>query len=142
MKRFKNILAVYADGPGGDDVLVQAVGLARDNGARLTILNPREHPRPFGTVEEVRRRLPKLVPWVSSEGVSDVVTDVVVGTPYVEIIRKVAQDDHDLVIVSAEDGRVLKDVFLGNTATNLLLKCPGAVWVQKPGQRQVANGPG
>ena len=134
MDRFRNILAVYGDDPGSDDVLVQAVGLARTSGAALSIVYPCEPPRPAKAVEEARRRLLRIVPGILQEGVADVATEVVVGTPHVEIIRKVMEDEHDLVIVGAESGRALRRVIFGNTAINLMLQCPSAVWVLKPGQ--------
>lgn len=134
MNRFRNILAVYNDAPGADDVLVQAVALARANGARLTVVDTHENPKSAWLVEEARRRLRRIIPWITQEGVSEVTTDVLVGTPYVEIIRRVLCEEHDLVIVSVEGGTAFKDVFLGSTATNLLLKCPSAVWLLKPGQ--------
>lgn len=134
MNRFKRILAVYDDGPGGDDVLVQAVALARANGAGLAVVNPQGEPRSPGIVDEARRRLWRIVPWIEREGVSDVTTEVLVGTPHVEIIGKVMRDDHDLVVVCAERSSSLKDMLARNTATNLMLKCPSAVWLLKPGQ--------
>lgn len=134
MNRFKRILAVYDDAPGGDDVLVQSVALARANGARLAIVNPLSNPRSPEIVDEARRRLRRLLPWVAQEGVTDVSTRVLVGRPHVEIIAEVMRRDHDLVVVSAERSNTLKDVFGGNTATNLMLKCPSAVWLLKPGQ--------
>jgi nucleotide-binding universal stress UspA family protein len=134
MDRFRNILAVYSDDPGGDDVLVQAVGLARASGAALTVVNPWAPPRPTKMVDEARRRLLRIVPWIEQEGVTDVTTRVIVGTPHIEIIRNVLEDEHDLVIVGAECGHGIRDVIFGNTAINLMLQCPCAVWVLKPGQ--------
>jgi nucleotide-binding universal stress UspA family protein len=135
MKRFKNILAVYDESVGSEAVLDQAVSLARTNGARLTLVNTvGEKPLPPAALEEARKRLPRIVPWITQEGVKTVATAVLVGTPYLEIIRQFQREGHDLVILSAEGGRALKDVFFGGTATNLMRKCPCAVWVLKPGQ--------
>jgi nucleotide-binding universal stress UspA family protein len=134
MDSFRNILAVYGDTPGSDDVLVQAVALARANAAKLTLVSPCGHVRSARVAEEARRRLTRIVPWMAQEGASCVTTDIIVGTPHAAIIRKVLDDDHDIVIVSAEAGGALTDVFLGNTATNLMLQCPCAVWVLKAGQ--------
>lgn len=134
MNRFKRILAVYDDGPGGDDVLVQAVALARANGASLAVVNPQGNPKSPEVVDEARRRLRRILPWIAQEGVTDVTTEVLVGTPHVEIIGKVMRDDHDLVVVCAERSSTLKGMLVGSTATKLMLKCPSAVWLLKPGQ--------
>jgi nucleotide-binding universal stress UspA family protein len=135
MKRFKNILAVYDESVGSEAVLDQAVTLARTNGARLTLVNTMgEKLLAPASLEEARKRLPRIVPWITQEGVKTVATAVLVGTPYLEIIRQVQREGHDLVILGAEGGRALKDVFFGGTAINLMRKCPCDVWVLKPGQ--------
>ena len=134
MNRFKNILAVYNYGQGGDNVLLQAVRLASANRAKLTLVDTLEPPQSARSMEEAHLRLQRIVPWIAQEGLSNVTTDVLFGTCHAEIIRRVISDDHDLVVVSAEGNAALKDVFVGSTATNLLLKCPCAVWLLKPGQ--------
>jgi nucleotide-binding universal stress UspA family protein len=135
MKRFKNILAVYDESVGSEAVLEQAVSLARTNGAQLTLVNTvGEKPLSAGALEEARTRLPRIVPWITQEGVKKVATAVLVGRPHLEIMCQVQREGHDLVILSAEGGRALKDVFFGGTAINLMRKCPCAVWVLKPGQ--------
>jgi universal stress protein E len=134
MNRFRNILAVYDTGPGSDEVLDQAVALARANGAQLTVVEPWEFAKPPNVVEEARRRLTRIEPWIAQQGVADVGTEILVGIPPAEIIRKVIADGHDLVIVSSESGRTIRDFVQGSTATNLMLKCPCDVWVLKPGQ--------
>jgi nucleotide-binding universal stress UspA family protein len=135
MKRFKNILAVYDESVGSEAVLDQAVTLARTNGAQLTLVNPvGEKPLSAGALEDAQKRLPRIVPWITQEGVKQVATEVLVGTPYREIIRQVERGGHDLVILSAEGGPHLKKVLFGSTAIDLMRKCPSAVWVLKPAQ--------
>ena len=130
---FRNILAVYDNAVGSDDVLARAIALARTTGASLTVIKPLgTSPGSLATVAEARKRIARFVPWIVQEGVDSVHTDVLVGTPYVEISCRVLQHDHDLVIVSAEAGRCLKEMFCGTTAVNLMRKCPCAVWVVKP----------
>lgn len=130
-----NILAVYGDTVGSDDVLLQAVMLARASRARLTIVNALgEYPQSQAAVEEARRRLSRIVPWLQQEGVDDVATEVLVGTPYIEITRMAVCGQHDLVIVGTECGGGLKDRLRGGTAVSLMRKCPCPVWVVKPRQ--------
>jgi nucleotide-binding universal stress UspA family protein len=54
------------------------------------------------------------------------------GTPFVEIIREVLRNRHDLVMMTAEDGGRLKRVLFGSTIMDLIRKCPCPVWVIKP----------
>ncbi|MGI9415624.1 MAG: universal stress protein [Hyphomicrobiales bacterium] len=133
MRRFKNLLAVYGDTIGADDVFCQAVALARANEARLTLVDvlPERYATSAGLAER-RKRLSRLIPAVSAEGVSEVSVEVLFGTPFLEIIRQVLADGHDLVIASADDGASLRNAYFGSTATHLMRKCPCPVWVVKP----------
>ncbi len=135
MKRFKNLLVVYDDAIGGDDALGQAVALARENSARISIVTiARESQLSPRYIDETGKRLQRLALGVRHAGVREVQTTVLTGTPFLEIIRQVIEGGHDLVIASAEAGSVLKNVFFGSTATQLMRKCPCPVWVVKPGQ--------
>ena len=135
MRRFKNILAVYGDAIGADDVFTQAVELARANKARLTLVDVlSERYATPASLEERRKRLNRLVPAITAEGVTSVSVDVLIGTPFLEIVRHVLAAGHDLVIASADDGMSLRNVYFGSTATHLMRKCPCPVWVVKPGQ--------
>lgn len=135
MKRFKNILVVYDDVIGGDDILEQGTSLARANSARLTIVKVlRDNNAAKTFVTETAKRLRRIAAAAKHEGVAQVTSNVLVGVPFLEIIRQVLREDHDLVIAGAEGGNVLKDVFFGSTATHLMRKCPCPVWVVKPGQ--------
>jgi nucleotide-binding universal stress UspA family protein len=135
MRRFKNILAVYGDKIGADDVFCHAVALAVANNARLTLIDAL--PERYTTDAEIterRKRLTRLLPAVRSEGVADVSVAVAVGQPFLQIIRQVIQHGHDLVIASADGGATLRNVYFGSTATHLMRKCPCPVWIVKPHQ--------
>lgn len=135
MKRFKDILAVYDGSVGAEDALSQAMMLARANQAKLTVVDLAEEGRySFNSVKERERRLQRLVPAIRADSVDDVSTKVLVGTPFLEIIKQVLRDGHDLVIASAEGGSVVKAVFFGSTVAHLIRKCPCPVWIVKPGQ--------
>ena len=56
------------------------------------------------------------------------------GTQFLEIIREVIRNRHDLVVITAEGGGSLKQMLLASTAMHLMRKCPCPVWVIKPGQ--------
>ena len=135
MKRFTNILVVFDDAIGAEDALEQAVSLARDNAARLTVTvvlrGSESSPQ---RVDETKKRLQRLSLGVQHAGVSEVDTLVLTGTPFLEIIRQVIRAEHDLVFACAEPDNVLKQIFFGSTATHLVRKCPCPVWIVKPTQ--------
>jgi len=133
MHRFKNILAVYGDRVGTDDVLSRSVVLARTNGARLTLVEV--VPEKYATKAEVaerRKRLGRLVPAIELEGVKKISVKILVGVPFLEITRQVLRSGHDLVVASAEGGASLRSFYFGSTATHLMRKCPCPVWIIKP----------
>lgn len=135
MKRFQNILAIYDGSLGAEDVLSQAMSLAQANTARLIMVDVVEAgTQSYEAIEERERRLRRLLPAIQLEATEKVAAKVLVGTPFLEIVRQVLRDKHDLVITSAEGGSVLSSVFFGSTATHLLRKCPCPVWILKPGQ--------
>ena len=53
------------------------------------------------------------------------------GRPFVEIIRRVLRDKHDLVIIPAEGKIRFKEHIFGSTSMHLMRKCPCPVWVIK-----------
>ena len=69
MKRFKNILAVYGEELGADNVFRDSIALAKANNARLTLIDVL-HDRftSQAEIEERRKRLMRLVPAVHAEG--------------------------------------------------------------------------
>lgn len=55
-----------------------------------------------------------------------------IGVPFIEIIREVLRNKHDLVMITAEGDDNLKGTLFGNTTIHLMRKCPCPVWVIKP----------
>lgn len=150
MERFKNILLV-AGGEGWEETaLKRAVGLAKNNRARLTV---------FDVVDELPREMQMLVTSMRIEDLQElavaeriedlkqhielvmtkgvrVTVKVLIGTPFLEIIREVLRNKHDLVMKTARGGSRLKEVLFGSTAMHLMRKCPCPVWVIKPAHRK------
>ena len=144
MKRFKSILAVLTEDSLDDVAFERAVHLAQTNGAALTLVdvvdsNPGELARILtalsgsrGTeiAEDVlayhRGRLAKFSARARDAGV-DVSEAVLQGVPFVEVIRMVLREGHDIVIkgatTTAEGEGVLKGFDM-----HLLRKCPCPVW--------------
>lgn len=135
MQRFQDILVVYDGNVGAEDALNQAIMLAKANQAKLTLVDLVEEGRyTVNSVNERQRRLKRLLPAIKADAIETVRAKVLVGIPFLEIIKEVLKNDHDLVIASAEGGRVVEAVFFGSTVTHLIRKCPCPVWIVKPGQ--------
>jgi len=143
MKRFRNIVLLYECDPA---TLERAAELAKSNDALLTVVQVvREMPGHWrevslgGTpvdlqalaVKEYRARLDELVTPLKREGVR-ASTKVLVGTPFLEIIREVIGQERDLVMMTAEGGGGLTRRLFGSTSLHLMRKCPCPVWVMKP----------
>jgi universal stress protein E len=65
---------------------------------------------------------------------------VVAGKSWVEMIRQVLRDNHDLVIVGTRHLSPVKSFLVGSTGIKLLRKCPCPVWVTQPQpERRIAS---
>ena len=144
MQRFKKILC-YVGGPADPQPsLTESVELAARNGASLTLLDvlPESTEGPWLTVpgktdlEKLvtasrTHDLQELAASIEARGV-EVTAEVGTGSPFVEIIRRVVADGHDLVIKTAQGPGSRLGGLLGTTALHLMRKCPAPVWVVKP----------
>lgn len=144
MKRFKNILFVKEPTTGSEAALERAVTLAQNNQARLTVIDvveqlpPGFEAVPTGftwrslqqtIVEERREQLEQFAAVAGKTIALDV--RLFSGVPYLEIIRKVLRDQHDLVVKPADSGGALKARLFGSTDLHLLRKCPAPIWLMK-----------
>lgn len=149
MKRFKKILLVYDGRTGEESTLTRAVMLAKSNKAELTLVDvieelPRDllilitsmHPLDLQqiAIDERQETLNEVIQPLRQEGLP-ISAKVLSGTPFIEIIKEVLRNNHDLVIktVAAKDGK--KEVLFGSTAMSLMRKCPCPVWAIKPTPR-------
>ena len=150
MRRFANILLVVDDRTDYSAALKRATTLAKINRARLTVCASID-----AMPSEVRMRvvsitsrevldvataktkewLNDIVDSVATDGVS-IDTKVLVGKPFIEIIRQVLRDDHDLVIKGADANSGLREILFSSTDKHLMRKCPCPVWVIKPTERK------
>jgi universal stress protein E len=143
MQRFKDILYVAAPGSIGRAAFERAVALADNNQARLTVVEvidqlPRNtkliaHAQSFEGLQAKivagrRQGLEKLVAFWSRK--IEIQTKVLIGISFLEIIREVLRNGHDLVIKTAESDGLLDRVF-GSDDMHLLRKCPCPVWLVK-----------
>ena len=84
-------------------------------------------------VEGESQRLEQWVDFIRQSGVP-VGGKMLYGTPFLEIIREVLRNEHDLVMTTAEGRGGLKERLFGSTTMHLMRKCPCPVWVIKPSQ--------
>ena len=150
MKRFSNILLVADERTDYSAALKRGAALARNNQARLTVCAivdtvPREvrmgiitiTPREVLDVATAMKQewLEDTVNSVATDGVS-IDTRVLVGKPFIEIIRQVLRNDHDLIIKCADADSDLQELLFSSTDKHLMRKCPCPVWIIKPTERQ------
>jgi nucleotide-binding universal stress UspA family protein len=150
MKRFSNILLMADAALANSIALKRAVALALNNQASLTLVDsvdsiPTEMQMAVTAitpaevvdivVSEKRAQLEQVVTCTAKSGV-DIKTNVLVGKPFLEVIRQVLRNKHDLVIKCVEPSTTLKDVLFGSTDMHLMRKCPCPVWIIKPTEHQ------
>ena len=135
MKRFQNILCVLSRRDGDGQALQRAVALAQSNQARLRVLalvdrvslgmgmpdgGPISAQLQDALVCEGENRLQAAVEAFSGKAALE--TGTLVGGTFLEIIREVLQQEHDLLIKSAEAPEWLNRLF-GSDDMHLLRKC-------------------
>ena len=150
MKRFENILLVTYGSGNIRAALKRAVRLAKENQARLTLVDivekfPRgttilptgiSHTELEETVTRQQYELSeRLIAPIRDEGV-DVNAKVLVGQPVIEIIREVVCNKYDLVIKSAPAKMKDKASLFRSTDMQLMRACPCPVWLIKPSHRK------
>jgi nucleotide-binding universal stress UspA family protein len=144
MKRFKDILCVVGSGKTGRQAIERAVTLAENNQASLSVVSvvervttgigiPHDSPIPAdlqaAMVAAHAQNLETLVGPYSSR--AEINTRVLIGAPFLEIIREVLRTGRDLVIKSPEPREWLDRLF-DSDDMHLLRKCPCPVWLIKP----------
>jgi universal stress protein E len=137
MGQFKNILLVVAPGaPGESAALDRAMFLGRTNGASLTVAgvvrSMKEREACTAAVRGCREKIEDLVEPFRGAGVP-ITTSVLFGTPFLEIIRQVVHNGHDLVIMTEKPEP--SGAVPGHTSRQLLRKCPCPLWLLGPAER-------
>ena len=149
MKRFKSILVVCQPDSQPELAIERARLLATQNGARVTLVDVVSLPEsdleaamsdPSGrTPHEMKRqlseyhqaRLDEHQQMLASLGI-ETSTQVFWGVAFVEIIRAVLRDGHDLVIKAINPNQTFRgqQVF-GSLDMHLMRKCPSPIWILK-----------
>ncbi len=141
MKRFKDILCTVEPGEECKLALERAVTLAENNQAKLTVITvapsisagigipeggPISTELQAATVNSHKQELENLVePYRQRIKIG---TRVLIGTPFLEVIREVLRNAHDLVIKCPESLNWLDRLFSSDDK-HLLRKCPCPVWM-------------
>ncbi len=144
MNRFQNILCVFPGGWPDPSALHRAVALAENNQSRLTVVavavpisigmgmpenGPISAELQASQIKVMKQNITSAVkPYRERLNIE---TGVLVGIQFLEIIREVLRNGHDLVIKVPEPQDWL-DRFLGSEDMHLLRKCPCPVWLIKP----------
>ncbi len=146
MKRFKRILCVVDPRQHAGTALERAVSLAQNNQAKLTVVSiaprltagigmpdggPISAQLQEAGIADSRQQLDKAIAPFRSRIAID--AKVLMGTVFLEIIREVLRQDHDLVVKTPEDPAWLARIF-GSDDMHLLRKCPCPVWLVKHSQ--------
>jgi nucleotide-binding universal stress UspA family protein len=146
MRRFKKILVVASTGADAVPALERAIALAKRNKAQVKVYDvldalPRGEKKLYKNVGRrklerklVRMRLEELlaiVAGVDSKGIR-VRVAVGIGTRFVEIIREVLRNGHDLMMKPLVDDEHSRPGGFGSTDLHLMRECPCAVWIMKP----------
>lgn len=143
MKGFRNILVVFSRETDDPQALIAALQIAEHHQAAITLLQilpalsqlqllgKRQTPAEIeqAYLHFYLNKLQKCAEQYSSQAL--IRCKVVIGTGFLETIRAVLRNQHDLVIKTAEPTHWLQRLF-GSTDMHLLRKCPCPLWLLKP----------
>lgn len=147
MNQFKHILYVSEPAVAQETAFARAVSLAVKNQAELTVIDVMPPPfisvnlspeAPSGAelkanlVAERHNVLQSLTEPYSQD--NQITLTVVEGKCFLEVIRTVLREGHDLVIKPAENPDFMERLF-GSDDMHLLRKCPCPVWLIKADEK-------
>ncbi|HLW66368.1 MAG TPA: universal stress protein [Gemmataceae bacterium] len=116
-----------------DHAVRQAIWLASQSGARLTMLSVLGAHDRIGE-REARLALAQLAEQARAQGIDPRIV-VTCGDSSAEIIRQVQREQYDLVLVGTRERRAWSRLLSGSTSRKLLHRCPCPVWISKPGRQ-------
>lgn len=146
MKRFNKVLCVVDPDKDFDSAVIQTIKIAKDHQAditfvsvlsitkpwRLTALLKKEDTKDLDDLADIKRaaiesKISAIDPTVKPN------IEVISGIGFIEIIKLVINQQHDLVVKCAEDSDWLSRLFESEDM-HILRKCPCPVLMLKPGQ--------
>lgn len=131
MKRFKNILYVSESSVAQESALARAVSLAENNQAELTVIAvmPALGDSLQATLDGEQRQMLEALLAPHREKLQ-IHLELRQGKTFLEAVRAVLRNHHDLVIKPSENPDYLERLF-GSDDMHLLRKCPCPVWLVK-----------
>lgn len=147
MQPFRNILCVISAEHPHPATIERAVSLAENSQARLTFADVVPRLRAGITLSGSSARSGDLQASMAADRLRalqamtrhyqqrvEIDHQVLTGTPFLEIIRAVLRNDHDLVLKPAENPGFIQRMF-GSDDMQLLRACPCPVWITRPGEQ-------
>jgi universal stress protein E len=147
MKRFKNILCVVTPEETCRPALARAVSLAVSNQAELTVAvvmpqlssgigMPDGGPISVDLQTKMKADRLQALKSLTETYRQKIHTEheILTGVGFLEIIRAVLRNGHDLLIKPAENPHFMERLF-GSEDMHLLRKCPCPVWLTKPEEK-------
>jgi len=150
MKRFEKILFISDGKTEREEALERAVNISKRNQALLTVVEvledlPKEMQSSLKSTDaggldkiaaqESAERLDNLIAPIKGEGVQ-VTSKILLGTSFIEIIREVLRNNHDLVMLSPRKKPKLREMLFGSRIMHLMRKCPCPAWAIKQTKRK------
>ncbi len=158
MQRFKNILVGVdlseddrfvsdCPAPPSEAAIERAIWLAKANSARLLFMHVMDTssivmPAQFGGIETWEEKaaevLQQQIEKAKHEGVK-AESKVIIGKSWLELIRQVLRDEHDLLIAGTRHMGVVRSILFGSTGMKLLRLCPCPVWLTEPSPEKITS---
>ncbi len=149
---YKNTLVATDFSPHAEAAVKQAIWLARQNGAKITLIHTLPDMRQAvssasyqarvnllyadGSVfqQEIRHtsetRMRQLIETLNG-GDLDIQFETLLGVPYSQITHAVQKSEFDLVLAGTRGLATWQQFFIGSTASRLIRSCPSSVWIAK-----------
>lgn len=155
---FQHILVATDFSAHSEAALNQAIWLARQTGAKITLIHVLPDLRKallsasssaqvdaiFGQGDQFQKeiredsdeRMQSLIAKFKAHDLG-IRCETLLGDPSIAIIHAVQQERHDLVVVGTRGQSVWEKYFIGSTAKRLIRKCPSPVWTVKTEHAEV-----
>lgn len=140
MNRFRHILVYINEPSAPDPALDIAIRLMEHTEAQVTLVDADEEPGCDELPRELREaslakrreRLEHIAASLTERGFR-VHCDVISGGAAAEITRRVASENHDLVIKTSRAAQQATRLSFSSTGMRLARDCKAAVWIVQPG---------